>query len=193
MFDASKNHKTRLFRVWRKARMKKHSLTTKVLAAALVLSLQSMFIPVSAEVQTASISGTVLSSETQEPLAGATIYAADPKTGEIYPSGSTDESGAFAVKSLPPSTYEVAVEAEGSLFLVGTPVRLAPGQTQNVSLAVNPESAPSPQQAQKKGNRGGTSVWNNPLTAALIVAGSAVLLGAIVNETTKDEDSSSPY
>jgi hypothetical protein len=121
------------------------------------------------------------------------IYAADPKTGEIYPSESTGESGTFTVESLPPSTYELAVGAEGALFVVGTPVKLAPGQTQNVSLAVNPEAAPSPQQSAKNQNKGGTSVWNNPLTAALIVAGSAILLGAIVNETTKDEDSSSPY
>ena len=171
--------------------MKEHSTTMKVIATVLVLSLQAAFIPVQAETPTASISGTVLSAETQQPLPGARFYAADPNSGEIYQSGVTSEDGGFAVAGLPASTYQLAVESDGGLYLVGTPVKLAPGQTQDVNVAVNPEAAPSPEEAEKNKKKGGTGIWNNPLTAALIVAGAAIVLGVIVNETTKDDDEKS--
>jgi hypothetical protein len=168
--------------------MKENSLAMKVIATALVLSLQASFIPVSADDRTASISGTVLSVDTQQPLPGARFYAADPKSGEIYQSGVTETDGTFSVDGLPASTYELAVESEGALYLVGTPVKLAPGQSQDLSVAVNEEAAPSPEELDQKNKKGGAGIWNNPLTAALIVTGAAILLGVIINETTKDDD-----
>ena len=167
--------------------MKQHSVTAKVLAVALVLSLQSLFMPVSADDQTASVSGTVLSSGTHEPLPGAKLYAADPKSGELFPSTTTGADGSFTVEGLPPSTYELAVESDGNLYLVGAPLTLAPGQTQNVNVAINPQGAASPEEQEKEKHRGGTGIWNNPLTAALVIAGAAIVLGVIINEATKDD------
>jgi hypothetical protein len=170
--------------------MKKHGLTTKVLVTILVLSLQSLFIPVSAEGPSASLSGTVLSSETQAPLQGVKLHVGDPKTGKIYSSAATGEDGGFELSELPGATYELAVESDGGLYLVGTPVTLAPGQSSNVNVAINKEMAKSPQSAA--GKKGGTSIWNNPGMAAVIVVGSAFVLGALINEVTKDESTASP-
>ncbi len=169
--------------------MMKRSLATKVLAVALIVSVQSLFLPVSAGQQDAVLSGTILSSQERAPLTGAKLHVGDPKTGEIYSSRVTSEDGSFVIENLPPATYEVAVEANGGLYIVETPVALAPGQTQAVNVAINDEKAPSPADAKRKGAPP-SGIWNNPLTASLIVISSAVILGWILKEAT--EESASP-
>jgi len=169
--------------------MTQHSLTKKVLATILVLSLQSLFIPVSAGEQEAVLSGTVLSSVTQTPLQGAKLHVGDPKTGKIYSAPIAGETGDFEVRDLPAATYEVAVESDGYLYVVGTPLTLAPGQSQNVNVAVNQEIADPPQ--QKKKRRGGTGVWENPAMATLIIVFAAFATGYAIQEIQGD-DSASP-
>jgi hypothetical protein len=170
--------------------MIKHSPITKALAVVLVFSLQAVFIPVSAGDGASALSGTLLSSERQAPLANAKIHVADPKTGEIYSSHATGANGEFVVPDLPAAVFEIAVESEGGLYLVETPVSLAPGQTRTVNVAINDEKAPSPGDAKRKGSPP-SGIWNNPLTASLVVISSAVILGWILKEAT-DESVSSP-
>ena len=167
----------------------KRSLAMKVLAAALIITMQSMFLPAIAGPQTAALSGMVLTSQDQAPLTGVKLHVGDPKTGEIYSSQPTTADGSFAIEKLPAATYELAVEANGNLYLVDSMVNLAPGQAENVYVAVNLEQAPSPAEASKKKRAG--SVFNNQLTAATIVVLSAVLLGEIIKQAT-DEDDPSP-
>jgi hypothetical protein len=169
--------------------MTQHSLTKKVLATLLVLSLQSLFIPVSAEEQVAVLSGTVLSSENQTPLQGAKLHVGDPETGKVYSSPTIGESGSFEVRDLPPATYEVAVESDGHLYVVSTPVTLAPGQSQNVNVAVNQDMADPPGKNKKK-RRGGTGVWENPATATLIIVAAAFFVGWGISELQTDSTAS---
>ena len=165
--------------------MKKHGLIAKIVAATLVVALQALFVPVSAESQEAALSGTVVASGSLSPMPGVKLHAADPKTGTIYTSGVTGPDGSFEVRDLPSSTYELAVESGEVLYVVGTPVKLAPGEMQTVNVAVNSLLAPGEESTKKK-NKGGTSVWNNPGVAAGIIVASAFVLGAIVNQGTKE-------
>jgi hypothetical protein len=170
--------------------MMKRSLAMKVLATALILSLQAVFLPVMAGPQTAALSGMVLSSQNQAPLTGVKLHAGDPRTGEIYSSQPTAADGSFVIEGLPAAAYELAVEANGGLYLVDSRVKLSPGQAENVYVAVNFKKAPSPEESQKTSRKMG--IWNNQLTAAFIVVASAVLVGELIKQST-DESTPSAF
>ena len=87
----------------------KRSLAMKVLAAALILSLQSMFLPAIGAPETAALSGTILSSQNQAPLTGVKLHAGDPRTGEIYSSQLTAADGSFAIEGLPAASYSTII------------------------------------------------------------------------------------
>jgi hypothetical protein len=169
--------------------MKQRSLRFKLVATVVIVSLQALMIPAIAADPASSINGSILSAQNDSPLVGAKLHLGDPTTGEIYTSEPSDQDGSFEMTNVPPSTYEVAVEANGGLYLVQSPLNLAPGQSQAVNLAINPQMADDPAtQEKKKKNKGGTGVWNNPATAALIVVGAAVVLGLLINAATDDDD-----
>ena len=48
-------------------------------------------------------------------------------------------------------------------------------------------TAPAPEEEKEK-NKGGTGVWNNPATAALIVVGAAIVLGLLIDAATDDDE-----
>jgi hypothetical protein len=171
--------------------MMKRSLTTKVFAMALILSLQALFLPAVAGPDSAALSGTVLSSQNYAPLTGVKLHAGDPRTGEIFSSQPTAADGAFVIEGLPAAAYELAVEANGALYTVDSQVKLSPGQSENVHVAVNFEKAPSPAEVEETENRK-MGVFNNQVTAATIVIASAVLIGEIIKQAT-DEDAPSQY
>jgi hypothetical protein len=174
---------------WRRSRMMKRSLAMKVLAAALIITMQSMFLPAVAGPQTADLSGMVLTSQDQAPLTGVKLHVGDPRTGEIYSSQPTTADGSFSIEGLPAAAYEMAVESNGNFYLVDSMIKLTPGQAENVYVAVNLEKAPSPEEKSKKRMAG--SVFNNQLTAAGLVVISAVLIGELIKQAT-DEDTESP-
>ena len=68
---------------------------------------------------------------------------------------------------------------------------LAPGEAQNVTVAINPQTAPSPEEEQERKKKG-AGFWNNPVTATLVVIGSATLLGYLIKSGTDDESNASP-
>ncbi len=164
-------------------------------AAILVVSVQGLAIPVSQAAVPASLSGTLVRSSDRTPLVGAKLHVGNPSTGRILSSAPTNPEGAFRVEGLDPATYQLAVELAGGLYVVDTPVRLAPGQAQILSVAIAATT-------QDEGGTapGGTeqstkpSMWQNPLTAALIVLGAAIVVGYVVDQATDDnnEDNSSP-
>jgi hypothetical protein len=121
------------------------------------------------------------------PLVGARVFAGDPATGAVYPSEPTDATGTFAIRDLPPATYEVAVELNAGLYIVAQRLPLVAGTDQGVGIAVTPSATPVTAQ-QGSGGGGGPSLWNNPLTAALLVFGGAVALGFIIEGATDDDD-----
>ena len=164
----------------------KHSLATRVLALVLVVSLQALFVPAKAAEEAASLGGMVVSSETDAPLVGVRLHAGDPKTGRIYSARPTSEDGGFRLGKLPPASYQLAVETEGGLYVVESPLKLSPGQIRDVTVAINPESAPSPAEEEEEKKKKGVGFWNNPVTASAAVIGSATLLGLLLKEGTDD-------
>jgi hypothetical protein len=175
--------------------MKQRCLGFKFIATIVIVSLQALMIPAIAANPASSVNGSIISADSDAPLAGAKLHLGDPMTGEVYTSEPADQDGNFEMTDVPPSTYEVAVESNGGLYLVQSPLQLAPGQSQPVNVAINPQMADDPEtEEKKKKKQGGTGVWNNPATAALIVVGAAVVLGLLINAATDDDDdqSSSP-
>jgi len=168
--------------------MTQRSLGVKLVATLVIASLQALMLPAAVADTGASVRGTILSAGEQAPLEGAKLHLGDPKTGEIYSSAPADAEGAFEVNGVPAATYEMAVESDGGLYMVQTPLTLAPGQTQSVNLAVNPQTAPPPGEEEKQKKRGGTGVWNNPAIAALIVVGAAVVIGLLIDAATDDNE-----
>lgn len=161
------------------------SATVKTVATVLTLSVALVGIPVPA--QTAQLSGHVYSASGETPLTGVTVYASQPETGEIYSSEPTTDRGAFNIPEIPAGKFELGVAIDQGLYLIDSPLTLAPAQSQHVNIAVN---------EKKKDESGATVVpksakprgWSNPVVAALIVVGGAVIIGLIVEAATDDDD-----
>lgn len=169
--------------------MTQRSFVSRAVAVLAIAALSTSTFPVSASDAGARLTGSVLSGAESQPLVGAKLHAGDPKTGEVFTSGVTGDDGAFEIADLPASTYELAVEADGGLYVVTTPVRLAPGQSETLQVAVNPQMAPDPEEAAAvEARHTRASLWNNPLTAALIVLGAALVLGVVIDSATDDDD-----
>ncbi len=161
----------------------------RLTAAALIISLQILVTPVLAQPELpASLTGRVLRAGSDAPLPGARVHAADLTSGKIYTSAPTKSDGTFRLTDLPVSSYEVAVESAGGLYPASARINLEPGKERTIQLTVKQDKdepkPPAPNRATKPG------VWNNPLTATLIILGSAVVLGVVVDNMTKDEASS---
>jgi hypothetical protein len=160
------------------------------MAATLALSVALVGIPVQA--QTAQLSGSVYSSVNEQPLTGVTVYAAEPATGQIYASKPSSETGSFTIGELPAGKFELGVAIDNGLYLIETPVSLAPAQSQHVNIAVN-EKKSEPSESEVVPPSAKTGVWSNPLTAALIVIGGAIIIGLLVESATDDDPPGSPF
>jgi hypothetical protein len=159
------------------------------LAASLIFVLTASGVPVLAQVDSGAVRGSVITLADQQPLAGARVHVADPHTGEVFSSAPVTERGDFAVEGLPPSTYELAVESQGGLYVIDSAVAVQAGEARDVTLAVNAQQvAPDPATAEQQKKKKRAGVWNNPLTAALIVVGSAIVIGLVIDSATDDDD-----
>jgi len=165
--------------------MKCRNTATRIVAVSLIVALHFAFAPVYAAVAPAqaSISGSVLSWDTQDPMTGAVVHATDPRTSASYVSGPASADGHFEIAELPPATYKLAVESQGGLYLVDSPVSLVPGQSRSVQLALNPNLAPAAEGSGLK-----MSILNNPVMATLVVVGAAIILGVLIDEADNDDD-----
>jgi hypothetical protein len=93
--------------------------------------------------------------------------------------------GSFSVDGIPTGPAELAIETEAGLYVVATPVTIAPGTTQRVHLAFGGRQdagAPTPPPEKDNKKRGG--IWANPATATLIIIGSAIVVGAAIDQLT---------
>jgi len=96
--------------------------------------------------------------------------------------------GSFRADGLPGGPAAIAIETSEGLYLVATPVTIAPGALRPVQLTFGgrqDSNAPPAPEPEKKKKRGG--VWANPVYATLIVVGSAVVLGVAVDALTTSE------
>ena len=168
--------------------MSQRPVANRLLATGLILTLQFALVPVSAEPAPAAVNGSVLSSVSQTPLEGALVHVGNPLTGKVFTSDPVASDGSFSLQSVPAATYELAVENTGRLFVVATPLKLAPGVTQSIDVTVNEQAAPDPVTVEENEKKSAASFWNNPLTAALVVLGAAVVVGIAVDSATDDSD-----
>lgn len=154
-------------------------LPSEFLATALILCLPWVALPVGAAEVAATLTGSIVHSGDQSPVPGAKLHAGDPKTGRIFSSNPASDDGSFVLGDLPPSTYALAVESEGGLYLVETPLSLAPGTTRTLNLAVSPQ----PMKRKTGDDEFSDEPWGlteNPLTAALALSGIAIVLGVVI-------------
>ncbi|HXV77642.1 MAG TPA: carboxypeptidase-like regulatory domain-containing protein [Candidatus Polarisedimenticolaceae bacterium] len=174
--------------------MRERTAGFKLVAALVVVGLQGLAVPVMADKPTAEVRGSVLSATDQEPVAGARLHLSNPETGEFFSSAPTRDDGGFVIESVPVATYDAGVEHDGGLYVIESPVSIAPGQTQPLQVAIDEQLAPSPDEQEEQRKKSGTSVLNNPATAALLVLGAAIVLGVIIDAATDDDDeSASPF
>jgi len=163
--------------------------STKLLALALAGSLLIAWLPVAAQDPSASLAGRVRAGVA--PLAGAQVFAANSETGQLIPATRTDDDGAFEIAALPGATYELAIETGGNLYVAEQPVPVPAGTRRQVEVRIHPElAAKGGEPGTKPAGRGLSRVWNNPLSAAFVVVGAAVVVGVLVDNATNDEDAS---
>ena len=163
--------------------MSTHAVMSKLLSTGLILSLPFLALPARSAGGTATLSGSIVWAADQTPLAGSKLHAGDPKTGEIFSSSPASDDGSFVLDDLPASTYELAVESDGGLYLVGTPLTLAPGTAQTLTLAVSRQPVPNYYKGKDDDEAGDFKLWDNPLTAVLILAGVVGVIGLLLGDS----------
>ena len=165
---------------------------TRILAILLVITVPLVFVPSAAAQEGATLAGTVYAVDGQQPIDGAVLHAGDIRTGEIYSSASTSADGSFVLSGLPPAAYKLAVETDGGLYVVGTSVQLVAGQERDVQLALRPDVAQDPEEADDDDDEMG--FMDNPLFASLTVIGASILFGWLLSELDdSDELIASPF
>jgi len=168
--------------------MSTQSTLSRLLSTGLILALPFLALPARSAGATAALSGSIMWAADLTPLAGSKLHAGDAKTGEIFSSAPAGDDGSFTLEGLAASTYELAVESDGSLYLVGAPLTLAPGAAQTVNLAVSRQPVPNYDKEEDDEHPGGYRLWDNPVLATFIIVGVVAVIGALV----KDSDSYAP-
>src|SRR5262245_29077615 len=162
-----------------------HRLLTLVLMSSLLLGTPAAW----ATDGPAALSGGIRDGG-RAPLPGARLWAAPAGGGRLFRSEPAGSDGGFELGGLPAGACELAVEFDGGLYVVEAPVVLVPGIKRAVQVAVgraaqgrvSPAAEPTPDAGGARSN-----IWNNPLSAGLIVLGAAIVVGAVVKNVTDDE------
>jgi hypothetical protein len=131
--------------------------------------------------ETAVLTGRVL------PSADGRLVAKTLWVGAVPTAVAAD--GSFRVEGIPGGPAELAIETSEGLYVVATPVAIAPGTTRSLHLAFGgrqDSNAPPPPEKEKKKKKPG-GVWANPLSATLIIVGSAIVVGFGVEQLTKSD------
>ena len=121
------------------------------------------------------------------PSAGNRLVAKTVWIGAIAAAVAAD--GSFEATGIPAGPSELAIETSEGLYVVATPIAIAPGTTRRVQLAFGgrqDSSAPPPPEKEKKKKGGG--FWANPLSATLIIVGSAIVVGFAIDQLTQSDN-----
>ncbi len=170
--------------------MSTRPMMSKLLSTGLILSLPFLALPARSSDGFATLSGSIVWAADQTPLPGSKLHAGDPKTGEIFSSAPASDDGSFVLDELPAATYELAVESDGGLYLVGTPLTLAPGTAQTLNLAVSRQPVPNydKNEDDEGPSSGKPKNWDNPGVTAGAVVGIVLVIGLLLG----DSDSNGP-
>jgi len=131
--------------------------------------------------ETGVLAGSVL------PAAGNVHAAKTVWVGAIPAPVASD--GSFEATGVPAGQTELAIETSEGLYVVATPITIAPGTTRRVQLAYGgrqDSSAPKASENGKKKKGGG--FWANPLAATLVIVGSAIVVGFAINQLTGSDN-----
>jgi len=161
------------------------------LAAALILTLPGGLAPVGAAEALATLTGSIVRAYDDAAIPGARLHAGDPRTGRVFSSSPAGDDGSFALGDLPPSSYRLAVEADDGLYVVETPVLMAPGMADTVNVSVHPFVERESRRHDDNGDDEFT-FWNNPLTASLSFLGLAAVAGALIGGKSEGSGTPSP-
>ena len=163
--------------------MAQRSMTARLLALAVIVSLPGPLLTAAAEPAAAALSGVIRSAADRTPLAHARLLVADRENGEVTRSEWTAADGNFSIARLDPGRYDLAVEVEGGLYLIRAPIDLMPGVNRAVQIAVGIAEREDDGNAREPL----PSSWDNPAAAGAIVLGLAILIGVLVKNATADE------
>src|SRR5262245_52638297 len=192
--------------------MVRQELIKRSVALLLAIAVGSFGLPVIAAPASAGLSGRILHAGSGAPLNGAVVKLSRRADKKIYESQKSAQDGSYAVASLPSGDYDLAIEAEGGVFVVNAPVELQPGEQRQVSFSIKPdkpagaaadeppsgsaasgETKPAEEAKTTPPPKQKTSVWRKPWFGALVVLGTAVAVGAVVNsQGTNNESGASP-
>ncbi len=154
---------------------------SRMVSAFLICLMTVCMTPAFGNTESSALTGVVLDAGTRSPLSGVRVHVADQAGDRFYVSESTGPDGTFKVDGLPAADYEIGLERNGGLYLVQDPVQLAPGRNHLVEVSLDVDE-------EEEEDTKGATVWRNPLTAALLVTGSAVLIGLLLEQAVEDNE-----
>jgi hypothetical protein len=136
--------------------------------------------------------------KTPQPAAVVHAVASD---GTVISSQAADLKGNYLLTGLPPGTYTLAVELDGGIFKLESPVGVSSAQTFTVDLATVPAGAATAAIPGVAGtprgfcyivqgkNPGGTSFWRTP-KGIVLLATTAAAVGLILAESGNNSEGS---
>lgn len=150
------------------------------LAALCVLATQlAAFTAVSAG-STGIVTGKILPGPASRPAATTVWIGALPTP--------VAADGSFRAAGVPAGLAHLAIETPAGVYVVASPVSVAPGATQSLQLAIagGEDTSPAPAaETEKKKKKSG--IWANPASATLIIIGSAIIVGVVIDQLVKSE------
>lgn len=167
----------------------KRRLSTRLLAVVLAGLLVTLFNPVWAAATSASLAGRILSEDARTPLAGVVVHLTGPSS-EVIKSDPTTGDGMFTMVDLTPGTYRCVVETSEGMFQVTASLRLEPGQSRSIQLALKKEQQPiaAGVGSASGGGAGGGAAAYGPLIGIGVILGTLGLASAL----DSDDKSKSP-
>ena len=156
------------------------------LALPLVLASQLTAPSAVSAVETGTLTGRVL-----PPTDGGVAARAVWIGGVSTPVG---PAGWFRATGIAGGPHRLAVETEEGLYVVESPVSVAPGTTSSLQVALRArEDSSAPATPEKEKTKKPTGIWANPAAATLIIVGSAIVVGLAVDQWLNPNDEASPF
>lgn len=162
-----------------------HRFSTRFLATVLAVALVSVLNPVWADATSASLAGRILSEDARTPLSGAVIQLTGP-SDEVVKSDPTTAEGMFTLANLTPGVYRCVVETRDGMYQVTSSLRLEPGQSRSIQLALKKEQQPIA--AGVGSATGGGAGGGGSASAYAPLIGIGVILGTLGLAAVLDSD-----
>jgi len=166
-------------------------LSTRLLATVLAVAMVSVFNPVWADATPASLAGRILAEDARTPLPGAVIQLTGP-SDVVVKSDPTTAEGLFTLANLTPGVYRCVVETDDGLYQVTSSLRLEPGQSRSIQLALKKEQQPiaAGVGSAAGGGAGGGATAYAPLVGIGVILGTLGLAAVLESDDKKGSPSS---